>query len=253
MANRSILSAAVLQAVDGTRLFYPCAGRDFRSPIRLFSPRVTDFMFVDRGYFSPGHQDTRAYGLDAPADKVEPILGDNDRYQLTRVEIDGPVTWNPEWRDIEPCIRTETYLHRGSGRQVKIRLRRGYGFSAFRKEIDELGVFYYRGDSMGEGGSGNFWMAADHVREILAKLIDGGLIVTDGSQAGRPHQRRPYEALSTFPRKSGETNYELAQRLAPFYVAPHLFTCVGSVGSRYRRTFAWQVTGGRYRRDQLQR
>lgn len=47
--------------------------------------------------------------------------------------------------------------------------------------IENLSVFYLRGDSLGESGSGQMWFQESIFNLILDKLADGGLIVTDGS------------------------------------------------------------------------
>lgn len=184
MKERFIITQKTLLSVENSTLFYPCAGNDFFVPIHVFSPFFTEFWFVDRGYFSPGHQDTKYYGLDAPADQQPPLLQRHPDYGLIDTDIIGPPTWNWHIGDIEPCILTETYLHLPSSRLIRIHRRRGYGISAFKKEIGSLGVFFYRGDSEGEGegGSGNFWLYSKRIQDICEKLIDGGLIVTDGSQ-----------------------------------------------------------------------
>lgn len=54
VGEQYILDNEALAAVEGTALFYPCSGNDLDVPIRLFSPFVAEFWFVDRGYFTPG-------------------------------------------------------------------------------------------------------------------------------------------------------------------------------------------------------
>jgi hypothetical protein len=176
-----LLPPEILDNLESPVLFYPCSGNDLAVPIEAFSPAITEFWFVDHGYFSPGHQDTRHYGYDVAAGLAAPVLVGNAAYEHLDTSVEGPPEWRRQDRDIIPCIRSERYRHRATGRVITIRRRRGYGFSAFRKEIDRLGVFFYRGDSLGEGGSGNLWLASDHMREVCAKLVDGGLIVTYGS------------------------------------------------------------------------
>ena len=36
----------------------------------------------------------------------------------------------------------------------------------------DLAVFYYRGDSMGEGGSGQWWLGHELFNEVLSHLVD---------------------------------------------------------------------------------
>lgn len=136
-------------------MYYPCSGSDLLVPVELFAPFGTDFWFADRGYFAPGHQDTEDLGLDVPADKLGPVLAANTDYKLIDTTIIGPVAGDRYARDIDPCVLTQTYEHIPSKKQIRINLRRGYALSAFQKEIHTLGVFFYRGDSMGEGGSGH--------------------------------------------------------------------------------------------------
>jgi hypothetical protein len=145
------LDQSVLPTIENSTLFYPCSGFDVFDPIELFAPHVTEFWFVDKAYFSSGHQNTRHYGFDLPANHQLPLLVDYSEYDLLGWKIIGPPDWggNP---DIEPCISEENYRHIQSGKTIKINRRRGYGLSALKKEVETIGVFFYRGDSCGEGG-----------------------------------------------------------------------------------------------------
>lgn len=106
MKEKFILEKGVLSEINDTVLFYPSSGNDLITPIKIFSPFVTEFWFVDKGYFVSGNQDTRIHGLDAPADKQEPLLGSNKAYKLVDTQISGAVNWPRYDRDIEPCILT---------------------------------------------------------------------------------------------------------------------------------------------------
>ena len=248
MSDESICpKQSYLAAVDGSSLFYPCSGNDLEAPIRLFSPHVTEFWFVDRGYFTPGHQDTRQYGYDRPADEVASVLEGNADYTLLRKDLAGMPSWSMHKRDIEPCILTETYRHLPSGKTIRIKRRRGYGFSAFRNDIRQIGVFFYRGDSPGEGGSGNLWLKPDHIDEICAKLIDGSLLVTDGSQQSNRTISSPkaeYYPLAQYhgSRPRPKDPEEIVRVTKPFADSKgRTFTCVGYAGERYGPTLIWRV------------
>lgn len=252
MSERYVLNGDALPEIRNTALFYPCSGNDLDVSIQLFSPFVSDFWFVDRGYFSSGHQDTRNYGFDAPADKQKPLLEADSNYRLIgKPTIVGPPNWDRDDRDIEPCILTETYLHIASERCFRIHRRRGYGFSALDKVITSLGVFFYRGDSEGEGGSGNLWLASDHLSDVLDKLVDGGLIVTDGSQHGttyRNNYAKEYEELWKWRFQSCSMKAEEIIESAKAFTdkAGRTFTCVGYAGHRYGPTLIWQVKKAAY-------
>jgi hypothetical protein len=240
-------------------LFYPCSGNDLIAPIKQFANSISDFLFVDYGYFRPGHQDTRHYGMDLPADQVSPVLDGHKGYRLLSTNIVGPTSWPTNNPEITPCVLTETYLHVATGRKFNVHRRRGYGFSALRNEISSLDIFYYRGDSMGEGGSGNLWLADDHIEEVCAKLCDGGLIITDGSQTsrrnkGKRKKRSPYRNFAS-PWEScrdGSTPSEndLIREAKPFFGNHGLhFECIGFAGWRirsargcYRPTMIWRLT-----------
>lgn len=239
-----VIDVNLLKKVSDSTLFYPCSGNDLFVPVEIFSPYVTDFVFVDRGYFSPGHCDTRHYGGDVSADQQKPVLHDDKRYSLKNIKIVGPSCWEPYQFDIDPCTLTETYLHISSNREIRIHRRRGYGFSAFRKEISQLGVFFYRGDSAGEGGSGNLWLKEEHIDEVCNKIIDGGLIVSDGSDGARYRRNSGfYREMSKFSWKEVlQSPDEIIKNMNPFEDrSGRRFCCVGYAGMRYGPTMIWQV------------
>lgn len=242
-----ILGDDALLKVKDLALFYPCSGNDLLEPIELFSPHVSEFWFVDRGYFTSGHQDTRFYGADEAADRQRPLLEHDRRYRLLDRRIEGPPDWDRRHVDIEPCVLSETYRHLESRRLITVHRRRGYGFSAFRKEIaaGRLGVFFYRRDSVGEGGSGNQWLRKEHLDEVCAKLADGGLLVIDGSD-GSGYIRRTgiYKTLCKHAWKSPRLSP--AEIISGLPVCPdgagRQFRCVGYAGSGYGPTLIWQVS-----------
>ena len=244
MKSGHILTGETLSRIENSTLFYPCAGGDLLEPIRLFSPFVTDFWFADRGYFSPGHQDTEYYGLDVPADRLPPVLRDDAAYSLLEKRIRGIPEWRRYEHDIPPCVLTEVYRHNPSGRRIRIHLRRGYALSALRKEIRSLGVFFYRGDSEGEGGSGHYWLSSQQLAEILPMLVKDGLIVTDGSQGGRYDRKSPYRELVRFHRQEPERDgIDPVAMVQPFRdKAGRHFECIGQVRSGYSPTLIWRVT-----------
>lgn len=248
--DKLIIGVEQLEQVKDLALFYPCSGGDLLEPIELFSPYITDFWFVDRGYFSTGHQDTRYYGYDLPADKQPPVLANDDRYLLIRKEIKGLPDWKRHSGNIEPCVLTEFYTHKATGREIRIHRRRGYGFSAILREpqlqTQKLGVFFYRGDSEGEGGSGNHWLSKEHLGDkILARMGEGGLLALDGTDGARfKLTKGVYAELCKYARKRTDLTPE--QLIASMNEAKdrynRTYTCVGYAGRGYGPTMIWQVT-----------
>lgn len=233
------LASELLKPIEDTTLFYPCSGDDLVDPIRLFAPTVIDFWFVDVKYFTS-----------EPADKAEAVLSGDINYKLVESNIiDGPPlaimttktdpNTGKQYPYLEPCILTETYQHTHSGRIVRIHRRRGFGFCAFKKYIPSLGVFFYRCDSPGDGGSGNLWLIPVRIRSILNKLRSGGFIVTDGSQHGLSKHGEDEELWKYRWTQDGE---EAMTSVKAFKDKQgNTFTCVGYAGQGYGPTLIWKV------------
>jgi hypothetical protein len=246
--GRVFVDPSALEQIQGTALFYPGSGADIITPIRLFAPYVQEFWFIDRGYFRSGYQDTRDYGLDRRAGRHSPVLNSDPHYQLLNVRIEGREDHSIRLDDIDPCVRTEEYEHLPSGRIIRINKRRGYGYSALRNVMSTIGVFFYRGDSRGEGGSGNHWLKKEHIREVLAKLSDNGLMVLDGSD-GLPYRRKTFGEYSSFWKYQYDnftSQQDIKERCTSFQDSQgNRFECVGFAGRRYGNTLVWQVQKSR--------
>jgi hypothetical protein len=252
------LPTKILERVRGTQLYYPHSASDLIVPIQLFAPFVSDFWFVDLAYFRS----------DMPADKAEPVLKKQQEYLLLDVKVEGPPCAEIETRldrskdppsgysYIEPCIRTELYRHVRSRETFAVHRRRGYSVSGFGKVVSNLGVFFYRGDS--REGSNIPWLTVHgwhkrHRRKyrkrveesflfrVLNSLINGGLLVTDGSRCRGKHA--PYKEFRSFLGKD-DVGAEAVDLVRPFHDDEYgrNFCCVGYAGQRYGPTLVWQVT-----------
>ena len=249
-----LLSGTDLSQVDGKMLFYPCSGDDLMTPVELFSPRITTFFFVDCEYFCSGSQaglsETRP-----SAEDTSPLLRRNDDYRLLSTRIEGLPTQRSgcSRAEFKPCRLYETYRHVPSNREITVIRKRSFGRYTFREEVGEIGVFFYRGDSEGEGGSGDMWLKQRWIEEILKKLVDGGFLVTDGSNHGRfKIKKYKYQELVRYHSwacSEGCSDIEGALGRRFHFEAGsgrnssrYLFDCVGYAGVRYGDTFAWQIT-----------
>jgi len=244
------LTSDLQQYIKDTTLFYLCSGHDLDIPINLFAPTVSDFMFVDKGYFCPGDQCMRSYGWDKSADEQMPLLAKDNHYKFIDKNISGPAKAQLETRIdtntgdsypyLEPCILSEAYEHIPSGREIRIHRRRGFGTFYFKNYISSLGVFFYRGDSQGEGGSNDRWLYPNRIRDILNKLCSGGFIVTDGSQHSQ-WGKSEYKELWKYNNMKGDGEEFVQSTNAFTDKLGNSFKCVGYAGHRYGPTLIWQV------------
>ena len=138
----------------------------------------------------------------------QPILSEKDGYTFLDNQVRLSAIPEEDWSTDDkyhrkpPPILTEIYKHLKSGREIRVHRHLRRGPSALRTEIDRLGVFFYRGDSE-EGGSKTWWLTVDQrqqrlwlIHEVFDKLINGGLIVTDGSMCKGEHN--PYREFRRF-------------------------------------------------------
>jgi hypothetical protein len=185
-------------------LFYPCCGADIEDAVKFFGSCVTECRFADP-YCPPGGQ---------PSERGS-------------------------WRQLLiPHIKTvvagphEHWLIGHAG--CPVHSYRKDGLHTLIEDVPDLSVFYYRGDSEGEGGSNQLWLSPVLFHTVLARLLDGGIIVTDGANCGPYRQDRgvPWSSLC-----SG------AATGAEFMYAKRTFSCVGELESWMGKTVrVWQVT-----------
>lgn len=230
---------------DGS-LFYPCCGGDTYEALELFLDTVREFNFADRcGVRLPG---------------LECQTGSSSSEQPRRdaniaLKCDG---WFPKSIIVSSKKNHNDYCPLGSdvgdmwlGNILKSRIwtvNTSYGLTdiivncytldavlAFQC-IRKLAVFYYRGDSMGEGGSGQWWLGPALFDMVLEKLVDGGLILTDGSNYHPRHSNAPWKEL--WENNHGRRGVD---KPSDFIYKNRQFTCLCQCGHRYGPVYAWQV------------
>lgn len=242
MTEDYIIPQSNLELLQDKSLFYPCSGDDLLTPIELFAPYITDFWFVDRRYFATGR----------PANEQPLVLAQHSNFKFLHKEIQGPAEWPTSNKDITPCVLTETYLHIASQKEVRIHKRRGYGFSALKNETritNNLGVFFYRGDSRGEGGSGNMWLISKHLEQVLTKITDNGLLVVDGSDGcgwkSSKNANSIYRKMRTYVWKEKDEIDSPDILINTLGDASdnrgRTYKCIGYAGMRYGPTMIWHI------------
>lgn len=242
--NDYVIDDRALGAVAGSPLFYPSSGRDVTMPTKIFGTTCQDLHFADIGYFSD--QASRWGGQDPTTEIDAQLRGTTER--LVNIP---PSDWvsDPKYAGIQPRIRSQNFVDNASGANFRIHLHRRRGPTAMRKELDKIGVFFYRRDS-DEGGSGTKWLTIDKwpktkrrrwlVFEVLDKLMDGGLIVTDGSMC--KGSRNPYRYFRELVPRGATSAAAVKDLIPPFSDGlGRSFSCVGAICDQLGRALIWQV------------
>ena len=143
-------------------LFYPSAGKDFFTPILLGLPYCTQFYFLEENNLDKKYL-TRLFNI---------LKGVNGVCVTTRMPLwelrDDRHYLDFEFNDIPRRIH---WVHADN--------------TSFFAEDAELKFYFHRGDSWGEGGSGQEW-DSKLLPELLKKIPEGSscLYLTDGSPSG---------------------------------------------------------------------
>ena len=186
-------------------LFYPCCGSDTEHAMTAFSPYVIDCHFADP-YFPP-------HGRSRPAPKLKSIFVPNLETVVVGGRLRGQI-------DNANC---PVHSHEKDGLLTLI------------EDIPLLSVFYYRGDGIGEGGSNQLWLKPVLFHTVLARLLDGGIIATEGANCGCGDgfysRSIPWSSLCA----------ENEEKL-PFVYANREFRIVDKLKNRGRVLHLWQVT-----------
>lgn len=220
-----------------TCLFYPCSGPDWLEPIQRFVPHIREFWFVDPAYFRDGIN----------ARKLTPLLIEHPEYTHLDTRIEGDLAAKEETRTDPktghtyafyiPCTVTEHYSDVRTGKDFVVHRHRGDGRHTLGRLIAPLGVFFHRGDNgpgKAEGSSGAHWLSKEWLTPVLEKLVDDGLIVSDGS-CGQDYPELSKQRWA----KLGEAAVDAVR---PFTdSAGRVFTCIGYAGERYGPTLIWKV------------
>ncbi len=213
----------VIEKLEAKNLFYPSAGYDLEDLVKWFSPSITNFYFIDIIYDS------------------KTALTNETEYKLldqANCSLNGKTINNKEQYKIE--ISKQLYEDINLRHQFSVYMCRGRGYDAFRSIFKlqdcRMSIFFYRGDSGGEGGSGFNWLKKPRLRNILEVLEDGGLIITDGSNSDRMFNKHDTKSDSNI---DGPTAFNDAQS---FLYAERKFNCVGYLDNKNGPTLIWQVT-----------
>ena len=206
------------QGIPEGPLLYPCCGSDTEDAISKFGPSVSACHF---------------------ADPYNPPMGKRPGEYLRPTEIpfignivlgDGK-SWRVE-SDVYPC---PVVIHQKDGLLTLL------------QDIDHLAVFYYRGDSHGEGGSDQCWLFPVLFEVVISKLLEGGVVCTDGSNSNCWSEA--LNNYSPFVALGGSQPYFLPKRKIGDRIGygPRILECIGEMEGRHEgsRMLVWRVTSQR--------
>ncbi len=242
-----VLTEEISAELSGTGLFYPSSGRDWAAPVQLFLPNVSSFWLVDIGY----REDAGAELITALS-RRDSLEGDP---QVDAIEGTVPyVGANRRCGPQQPFVKTARFARHESGKSFDVHWCGHDGPDTLQRLPEPLGIFFYRGDGDGEGGSSIPWLsespggskgAPGEIHEVLDRLIDGGLLVTDGSNTFNERGPGSYEELGRFFLKGDQDPAVAHRQVRPFVDRyGRSFRCTGylvSDGYGKGPTLVWTV------------
>lgn len=242
---RNRLSCELPPDVPYGILFYPCVGRDTYYPIRCLIKYVSDFHFVEIMDINmlPNFECRKDIEYDPNRKTIHfdlvknvvsfPPYDDNiDEEKLTqlRLKFIKPVGYTGK--------RGKIYKHElmlVDNRIVNVYCHVQDGLAVFTS-LENISIFFLRRDSIGEGGSGQGWFKEEIFKLILDKLLDGGIIVTDGSSGYFTKPDVPWKGF--WEKKADDKGNNLPK---DFTYYGRNFKCIGIFGPGYGPTLIWQV------------
>lgn len=259
LISRTIASKHNIKIPEGT-LFYPCCGNDTGDPIKLFYDSISEFYFVDRivvpelpklGIEVKGYQEECTYrgrnhknrtsflpiGLVSEAYAKDPYEDKIDNYDVDVLMQKGIVFAG--YNRTPGKIYEQIWNLQNIGKSITIKRHIQDGLAAFIS-LGEISIFFLRRDSSGEGGSGQFWFQEKIFNLILDKLLDGGLIVTDGSG----YRFDFYETVKWRNLWCNRVRQKQLNNEKPndFLYRERQFHCLEKVGEGYGPVYIWQVS-----------
>lgn len=232
--------------VPGGCLYYPCCGGDLFVPIRLFKDTINEFHFVDIDPIILAHNEEKSSRfsnnifptnevVQHTSHDVEVLKQDlfhkmiddlkviSDNINMPKVIYIKKDTWEVEVNKV--VRKVHIYRHKMDALLTL-------------QGIEKIAVFYYYGDSQEEGGSGQWWLGPKIMNMVLERLVDGGIIVTDGSNPDPNRTQSGNKQLWEHPRKLKNNPLVYTTK---FEYNGREFIPIGELRQRSRPTYAWQV------------
>jgi hypothetical protein len=219
------------------KLFYPCAGPDWKDAFRYFSEEVDEFVFCDLQY-KFNFENLNKFSIK------------NNKYEDISFTLRPGVrildhTVNPTNVKSMPAEYTKFLKHKITNKNKKIIFQMESGQNCLDHFSDEeIYVFFHRGDSEGEGGSDlhffsdrrNYDGTAENLySRLIKKLAPIFLVVSDGSNN---------DVIKAQNLDLKDMTEEQIQRemIGKKFITQNLeWTCMRRLNDRYGPTFVWEV------------
>jgi hypothetical protein len=217
------------------KLFYPCAGPDWKDAFYYFSEEVDEFVFCDLHYKFINLN--RYLIVNKDFEDISFTLTPGVRI------VDRTV--NPTNIKLAPAEYTKIVKNKISNKTNKIIFKMQSGQNCLDHFNDEeIYVFFHRGDSEGEGGSDlhffsdrrNYDGTAENLySRLIKKLAPIFLVVSDGSNN---------DVIKAQDLDLKDMTDEQIQKevIGKKFITQNLeWTCMRRLNDRYGPTFVWEV------------
>lgn len=239
-------------------LFYPCCGDDTYEPIKLFMDSIQEFHFADSRLkpklpilecnLESSNSDFQNHIIGKRGQIIIPkdIIIDMIEEEAIEIEVDEEIIKKldnlqirlDDYRNSASKIYKQTWFNTDKKNKSIEIFRYVQDGIVTLLSLSNISVFFYRGDSHGEGGSSQWWLGPQIFNLILSKLVDGGIIVTDGSNPDQNLLNVEYNQLWI---NSHLMRNSIIKEPKSFIYKDRSFVLLGECGHRYGQVYAWQV------------
>lgn len=232
--------------IEEGSLFYPCCGIDTYEPLALFINTIKEFHFADGGKISlpllecgvcKGEEErNRSYygGYGSFSSNVIPFatyFSNNNNYDTIKALEESLMT-NFKFINIEDFNLKEVWKTKfQNNKKVEIFCHKFEGALSLIN-IDKISVFYYRVDSKSLSSLSFNWFSPIAFNSVLERLVEGGLIITDGIKPKEFKEKNEEVEWSCFWDNSDVNEFVYNNRI---------FNYIGECGERYGKMKVWRV------------
>ena len=221
-------------------LFHPSCGHDTFWPLIIFLDKIDTFHFADCAsrINLPMCESKPENGrrLDSRQPEVIPVnivKECSSRVVFEGERIDQSMNSIPRigWINLISQVREDIWTI-AEKEKIDIFRHRQDGYLTFLGIDDIISVFYYTHESGGEGGGAQYWLGRYLFLQVLDRLANGGIIVTDGISYDESEDDCPWNSHFT----NGSSEFSFSNKGKEYH-----FSNIGHFRSRENEVYAWKV------------